>query len=330
MKTNLFTTITIAAALALTSACSKKPESGKDGAPQVLRVGFFPNITHAQGLVGYHETNTKGAEAWFEKRLGVKIEWYQFNAGPIAIESLLGDALDITYVGPNPALNGFTRSEGKDVRVLSGAARGGASLVIHKDSTFATPADFKGKKLASPQLGGTQDIAVRAWLKAGGLNITMTGGDAFVTPTQNPDQLDLFKKKELDGVWTVEPWVSRLELEGNGKILVEQKEVLTTLLVASTKALQSKQELIKKFVAAHEELTKKIVAEPDFAKQAVGAALLKATTRPIPPALLEKAWPRLTFTTTISVEDFAGIQRDAKSVGLLPKEADLGNFFVKP
>lgn len=330
MKTNLFTTIAVAAALALTSGCSKKPEAGKDGAPQVLRVGFFPNITHAQGLIGYHETNTKAAEAFFEKRLGVKVEWYPFNAGPSAIEALIADSIDLTYVGPNPVLNGYTRTKGEDIRVLIGSARGGASLVIQKDSPLATPADFKGKKIASPQLGGTQDVAARAWLKAGGLNITTTGGDANVIPTPNPDQLDLFKRKEIDAAWTVEPWVSRLELEGEGKILLEQKDVLTTLLATKVKTISGKAELLKKFIAAHEELTKKIVAEPDFAKEAVGAALQKATTRPIPKPLLDKAWPRLTFTTTISLEDFSGIQKDAKSVGLLPEEADLGQLFFKP
>ena len=314
---------------ALLTGCSKKPAAG-DAAPTVLRVGFFPNITHAPALVGFNETNTKGADGWFEKRLGVKIEWYAFNAGPSAIEALLAGSIDLAYVGPNPVLNGYTRTKGADIRVLSGAARGGASLVVQKDSPLKTAADFRGKKIATPQLGGTQDVAARAWLAAGGLTIKQGGGDAFVIPTQNPDQLDLFQRKDLDAVWTVEPWVSRLEQEAGGQLLVEQKDVLTTLIATTVKSINTRGELLKKFVAAHEELTKKVATEPDFAKAAVTAALTKATGKPIPAKLLDHAWPRLTFTTEVKLADFSGIQHDAKSVGLLPEEADLGKLFLKP
>ena len=317
------------AATVLLAGCDKKSADNAGGQP-VLRVGFFPNITHAPALVGYHETQTKGAAGWFETRTGAKIEWYPFNAGPSAIEALLTGSIDVTYVGPNPVINGYTRTKGADIRVLSGAARGGAALVVHKDSPLKTPADFRGKKIATPQLGWTQDVAARAWLAAGGLSITQRGGDANVIPTANPDQLDLFRRGDLDAVWTVEPWVSRLEMETGGQILVGQKDVLTTLLAASSKALKTKGELLKKFVAAHEELTAKVAADPAWAKPAVSAALQKATSKAIPAALLDHAWPRLTFTTDVQLADFAGIQRDAKSVGLLPEEADLSKLFAKP
>ncbi len=321
-------TTALAAATALTG-CDKKSADNAGGQP-VLRVGFFPNITHAPALVGYHETQTKGAAGWFESRTGAKIEWYPFNAGPSAIEALLTGSIDVAYVGPNPVINGYTRTKGADIRVLSGAARGGAALVVHKGAPLKTPAGFRGKKIASPQLGGTQDVAARAWLVAGGLAITQRGGDANVIPTANPDQLDLFKRGDLDAVWTVEPWVSRLELEADAEILVEQKEVLTTVVATSNKALTGKADLVKKFVAAHEELTKKVAAEPDWAKTAISAALQKATSKPIPAALLDHAWPRLTFTTSALPADFTAMQKDAKSVGLLPEEADLGKLFAKP
>ena len=315
------------AAAALLSSCTKK-----DAKPDqtVLRVGFFPNITHAQALVGFNDTNTKGAEGWFEKRTGVKIEWVPFNAGPSAIESILAGTIDVTYVGPNPPLNGYIRTKTADIRVLTGSARGGVALVIQPGSGLKTAADFKGKRLATPQLGNTQDIAARAWLKAGGLNITTSGGDAFVVPTANPDQLDLFKRKEIDAVWTVEPWVSRLELEAQAEILLQQDDTFITLIATGVKPLEGKRELIKKFIAAHEELTKKIAAEPDFAKPAVSAALLKATSRPIPETLLNHAWPRLKFTTDLKREDFESAMKDAKSSGLLPETADLTNLFAKP
>jgi len=321
-------TAALAAATVLSGCNKNSPDNA--GGQLVLRVGFFPNITHAPALVGYHETQTKGAQGWFETRTGAKIEWYAFNAGPSAIEALLTGSIDVTYVGPNPVINGYTRTKGADIRVLSGAARGGAALVIHKGSPLKTAADFRGKKIASPQLGGTQDVAARAWLVAGGLNITQRGGDANVIPTANPDQLDLFKRGDLDAVWTVEPWVSRLEMEAEGEVLVEQKEVLTTVVATSNKALTDKAELLKKFVAAHEELTKKVAAEPAWAKPAVAGALQKATSKAIPVALLDHAWPRLTFTTSALPADFTAMQKDAKSVGLVPEEADLGKIFAKP
>ena len=319
---------TLAGAVLLTG-CDKSETLSADGRP-VLRVGFFPNITHAPALVGYHETQTKGAAGWFETRTGAKIEWYPFNAGPSAIEALLTGAIDVTYVGPNPVINGYTRTKGADIRVLSGAARGGAALVVHKDSPLKTPADFRGKKIATPQLGGTQDVAARAWLVAGGLAITQRGGDASVIPTANPDQLDLFKRGDLDAVWTVEPWVSRLEMDAGGQLLVEQKDVLTTLVATSKRALERKAELLKKFTAAHAELTAKVAADPAWAKAAVSAALRKATSKAIPAALLDHAWPRLTFTTEIQLADFLGLQRDAKSAGLLPMDANLSQLFAKP
>ena len=317
------------AAGALLVGCDKGDTVSADGRP-ALRVGFFPNITHAPALVGYHETNMKGAAGWFETRTGAKIEWFPFNAGPSAIEALFTGSIDVTYVGPNPVLNGYTRARGADIRVLTGAARGGAALVIHKRSPLKSPADFRGKKIATPQLGGTQDVAARAWLIAGGLAITQRGGDAFVIPTANPDQLDLFQRGDLDAVWTVEPWVSRLELEAGAQVLIEQKDVLTTLVAASNKALTVKGDLLKKFVAAHGELTKKVAADPAWAKPAVSAALQKATGKAIPAALLDRAWPRLTFTTEVRLADFASIQRDAKSAGLLPMDADLSKLFAKP
>lgn len=317
------------AGLALAVGC-RKSEAPAGTAPPVLRIGFFPNLTHAPALVGLHETATKGAQGWFESRTGAKVEWIPFNAGPSAIEALLAGTVDVTYVGPSPVINGYTRTGGADIRVLTGAARGGAALVVPKDSKATTAKDFKGKKIASPQLGNTQDVAARAWLRAGGLDVRPTGGDAFVVPTANPDQLDLFKRGQLDGVWTVEPWVSRLELDAEGKVLVEETDVLTTLVAASVKTLERKAELTKKFLAAHEELTQKISADATWARPLVNAALAKATTRAVPEPLLNRAWARLKFSTEVKPDDFTGMQREAKAVGLLPREVDLSKLIAKP
>ena len=182
------------------------------GAQTVLRVGAFPNITHPQAMVGKNN-------GWFEKAMGpqVKIEWKSFNAGPSAIEALFAGAIDMTYIGPNPAISGYVRSNGEALRIVAGATSGGAALVVRSDSGIQKPEDFHGKKVASPQMGNTQDVALRAWLKAHGMKSADKGGDVQVIPLANPDQLTLFIKKELDGAWAPEPWATRLIKEGNGR-----------------------------------------------------------------------------------------------------------------
>src|SRR5207249_8096095 len=160
-----------------------------------IRVGHFPNVTHVQALVA-HALSRQG-KGWFEERLGAgtKIDWFVYNAGPSAMEAIFANSIDLTYVGPSPAINAYSKSRGEEIRIVSGAANGGAALVIGKDSSLKTAADFRGKKIATPQLGNTQDVSCRAWLAAGGLKITQLGGEAQVLPTQNADQLALFQQK---------------------------------------------------------------------------------------------------------------------------------------
>src|SRR5216684_3818920 len=164
-----------------------------------IRVGHFPNITHAQGVVA-HALSRQGKD-WFEQRLGpgTKIEWFVYNAGPSAMEAIFASSIDLTYVGPGPALNAYTKSNGQEIRLITGAANGGSGLVVQPDQNLNAAVDFRGKKIATPQLGNTQDISCRAWLSEGGLKITQLGGDAQVIPTQNPDQLGLFKQKKWTG-----------------------------------------------------------------------------------------------------------------------------------
>src|SRR5438876_6571811 len=184
----------------------------------VIRFGHFPNITHAQGLIAH--ALSRQAKGWFEKRLGpnVEIQWFTYNAGPSAMEAIFAGSLDLTYVGQGPALNAYFKSNGEEIRVLADAANGGAALVIKPDGLIKTAADFRGKKIATPQLGNTQDISCRAWLKAQGFKVTLTGGDVIVLPTANPDQLGLFQSGGVDAVWTVEPWVTCLERAATAKV----------------------------------------------------------------------------------------------------------------
>lgn len=299
-------------------------------AQTVLRVGHFPNVTHAQGLVA-HALSRQG-KGWFEQRLGpdVTIQWFVYNAGPSAMEAVLAKSIDLTYVGPNPAINGYAKSRGEEVRVVAGAANGGSALVVQGDSTLKIPADFRGKRIATPQLGNTQDVAARLWLVSGGLHITQMGGDAQVIPTANPDQLLLFKQKQLDGVWTVEPWVSRLETEAGGKVLVEEPEAITTLLIVRRDLLDTRRDLVRKFVAAHEELTDWISKNPVEAQRLVREELAIETRTNISPELIARAWKRIVQTHEVSRAAMANLVANAQAVGFLRDAPDLGRLIEKP
>jgi NitT/TauT family transport system substrate-binding protein len=295
----------------------------------VLRVGYFLNITHAQGVIGSH--GTSGGDGWFEKHLGgdVEVQWFPFNAGPGAMEAIFAGSIDLTYVGPNPALNAYMRSRGDEMRVLAGAAEGGAALVVPGDGRIAKPADFKGRRVGTPQLGNTQDVAARAWLRQQGFRVTMTGGDVLVVPTENPDQLGLFASGKLDAVWTVEPWVSRLLIEGGGRIYLEQPEAITTILVAGAKLLRERPALAEKFRTAHVALTAWLNENPAEARERVRAGLAAETHRELPMPLIEAAWSRLHFTDRIDPAAFDAFVKDAKDVGFLRHAVPLDRFFSR-
>jgi NitT/TauT family transport system substrate-binding protein len=311
-----------------------------------VRVGHFPNLTHAQGVIGHGlsrtahrgERSEPGSIGWFEQRLGpdVEIEWYVYNAGPGAMEALLAGSIDLTYVGPNPALNAYIRSEGDEVRIVAGACSGGAALVVQPDGRIQEDGDFREKKIASPQLGNTQDVAARAWLKSRGLRITQTGGDALVLPTANPDQLTLFQKGDLDAVWTVEPWVTRLELEAGGRVYLEEKELwpetggryVTTHLASSVEFLQDEAELVRRFVEAHVELTVWINAHADEAKQLLNAEIQAETSKGIAPGVLELAWSRIEITYDPVRASLMRCARDAHAAGFLEEDPDLTRIYA--
>ena len=313
--------------LFLGSLMTTAPSSAAAG--DTIRVGHFPNVTHVQGLVAHHLSRT--GRGWFEQRLGpdVKIEWYIYNAGPSAMEAILADSIDLTYVGPSPALNAYTKSNGEEIRIVAAAAAGGAALVVQPDSGLKEPAHFRGKKIATPQLGNTQDIACRAWLSNGGLKITQTGGDAFIIPTPNPDQLTLFKNKKLDAVWTVEPWVSRLERDAGGKVLVEQSKDSITVLVSGVKFLKRKRDLAAKFVRAHRELTDWILSHPDEAKQMVRQELAAETKADVSPDLIAQAWKRIVLSNDPSIDEYRHFVADAQRAGFIRSAPDLSRLIER-
>jgi NitT/TauT family transport system substrate-binding protein len=285
-------------------------------AAEPLRVGFFPNMTHAQALVGKERKI-------FEQKVGEKIDWKAFNAGPSAMEALLAGQLDLVYVGPNPAVNAFMRSKGKSLRIIAGSASGGAALVVPQESTISSARDLKGKKVAAPELGNTQDVALRYWLKGQGL---VPGRDLQVLSIKNPEIFNFFKLRQIAAAWVPEPWLTRLVLEARGRILVDERSLWlggrfpTAVLVARTEFLKENPERVRRFLAGHLEIGEWIVKNPREAKSAINAQLLALTGKPLPIKLLDDAFSRVLLThDPLSAELLISAGR-AGELGYLPKE----------
>jgi len=295
-----------------------------------VRFGHFPNVTHAQGVIAH--AMTRQGKGWFESRLGpgVDIQWFTYNAGPSAMEAMFAGSLDLTYVGQGPALNAYLKSDGTEIRIISGAATGGAALVVRPDEQIKTPADFRGKVIATPQLGNTQDISCRAWLKANGFNITQTGGDVKVLPVANPDQLSMFQQKQVSAVWTVEPWVTRLLRNGGGKVFLEDTEVLTTWLASSVKFLTDHRDLAQKIAKANAELTEWIKAHPEEAQKLLLQELEAETKSKIEPESIAQAWQRIKFTTEVSPQLVAKAVADGKAAGFIKGSTDTSKLIATP
>lgn len=296
----------------------------------VLRVGYFPNITHAQAIIA-RQLAAEG-QGWFEQRLGpdVALQWFAYNAGPSAMEAVFAGSIDLTYVGPSPALNAYIRSQGDEVRIVAGSARGGSALIVQATDGIVKAEDFRGKKVATPQLGNTQDVAARTWLKAQGFKLTQLGGEVYVIPTANADQLSLFQQRKLDAVWTVEPWVSRLLRDADGKVFLEQKDVVTTVLVARAEYLARQPDLVRRFVAAHRELTEWIQQHPQEAQALLQKGLSAEMKREMKAELIAAAWPRLTFSTDINLQSIESLVADARSVSFIRGKVDLSRLLSPP
>lgn len=304
---------------------------GGAATPVTIRVGHFPNVTHAQGLIGQ-------ANGWFAKALGpeVIVDWKIFNAGPAEIEALFAGEIDLGYIGPGPAINAYVKSKGKLPIVIAGASDGGAALVVRADAGIRSVADFHGKRIATPQLGNTQDIALRGWLKDHGLKPTEKGGDVKIMPMANPDQLTLFRLGQIDGAWAPEPWASRLVQEGGGVVFMDEREIwkeltggrfATTLLIAHPKFLDAHPDLGGRWVAAHTELTDWIARHPAEAKVVVNDEIKKETGKALPQAVLDSAWARVAFTADPIEASLSQSIRWAFEQGFLGRERpDLSVF----
>jgi NitT/TauT family transport system substrate-binding protein len=299
---------------------SWKSWASQDGTE--LRLGHFPNLTHAQAVYAR-------ATGEFEKAIGVRIRWVAFNAGPSAIEALFSDAIDITFIGPNPAINGYIKSKGTKFVIIAGAASGGAGLVLRKDSGIQSDKDFNDKIITTPQIGNTQDVAARIWFAEKGYRLREKGGRLSLVALSNPDQLTMFQKRQIHGAWTVEPWVSRLEIEGGGVLFLDEKTLwpqgryTTTQIVCSKEFLARNQTLVKTLLSAHIDVTRRIQSNPAEAGRILNAELKKETGKALKEEVIKNAMKRIEFTWDPIVPSLYQCAEAAHKVGFLRKKPNL-------
>lgn len=319
--------VTLLAVLLFATACGGDGEDAAAADESVtLRLGVFPNITHATGLVGI-------GEGIFAEHLGVnELEVSYFSAGPETIESLFAGAIDATFIGPNPAINAFAQSNGDAIRIVSGSTAGGAFLVTRPDITSVE--QLEGTTLATPQLGNTQDVALRAWLHDNGFETDESGGgDVSIVPQANADTLTAFQAGEIDGAWVPEPWATRLIQEGGGAILVDERELwpegeyVTTHLIVATQLLDEHPDVVQQLLEGVLDATAFVNDEPAEAQAAVNAQIEEATGKPIAGAVLAAAWEHLTFTVDPIASSLQRSASDAIELGLLD-EVELDGIYA--
>ena len=286
--------------------------------PSQVRLGFFPNVTHAPALVGI-------AEGTFTTALGgVALKPFTFDSGTAAAEALLAGSLDLTFIGPNPAINVWAKTKGEAVRIVSGSTAGGAYLVVRPDITSA--ADLKGTRIASPSLGNTQDVAVRAWLQEQGFETTPEGGgDVTIIPQKNSTTLEAFKAGDIDGAWVPEPWATRLIDEGGGTVLVDERDLwantggqfVTTQLLVRTEFLNKHPDTVKAIIEGLADAIDLIGTDPGKAEQDVVDQIGSITGKAPTLELVAKTFANLTFTLDPIAASLQKSADDAIAVDLL-------------
>jgi NitT/TauT family transport system substrate-binding protein len=316
------------AVLAATSlaACGGDDEAGSGGDKAgTIRLGYFPNITHAPALVGVKN-------GLFQQALGdTKLETKTFNAGGDALTALLSGAIDATYIGPNPAINGWAQTHGTGLKIIAGSTSGGAGLVVQPTVTGVQ--DLKGKKVATPQLGNTQDVALRAWLKDQGLTTnTEGGGDVSITPQANSAILQGFAQGSLAGAWVPEPYLSQLVLQSKGKLLVDEKtlwpqgQFVTTQLVVTQTFLKKYPDTVKKLLQGQLKSIDYIASNKADAQAAANAQIASLSGKPLKDNVLTAAFGDMSFTNDpVAASLYTGAQH-AEGVGLL-KSVDLKGIY---
>ncbi|UZX05562.1 ABC transporter substrate-binding protein [Arthrobacter sp. CDRTa11] len=326
----------IAAGAVVASTVSRNTDAAAATPPPTpaaeLKLGYFGNLTHAPALVGLKQ-------GFLAKNLGsTALSTETFNAGPAAIEALNAGAIDAAYIGPNPAINSFVKSKGESVSIIAGAAAGGAQLVVRPEINSA--ADLKGKTLASPQLGGTQDVALRAWLGSQGYKTNVDGsGDVLINPTENAQTLKLFQDGKLDGAWLPEPWASRLVLQAGAKVLVDEKDLWdgsasgkpgefpTTILIVNRTFAAEHPDTVKALLKGHAESVAWLNEAPAAEKTAViNAALQESAGAALPADVIERSLANIVFTVDPLAGTYPKLLKDGVEAGTT-KQADINGLF---
>ncbi|MDS1030241.1 aliphatic sulfonate ABC transporter substrate-binding protein [Bacillota bacterium LX-D] len=323
--------LTLALAGGLAVGCASQGKESKANQPIKVRTAFFPNITHSQALVGK-------AEGKFQQAFGnsATIEWKAFNAGPAEIEALFAGEVDIGYIGPGPAINGYVKSKG-DLQIIAGATDGGAILVSRKDLVIKNIKELSGKKIAVPQFGNTQDLSLRNLLQQNGLQDITKGGTVEIRQAENPDIKTLLDRGEIDAALVPEPWGTRLIKEVGANVVLDYNQVwrngkyTTAVVIARKDFIKQHPDLVEKFLKTHVELTEYINKNPEKAKVAVNAQIDELTQKPLAQEVLDQAFNRLTVTNNPeaeSVYDFANLSFAAGFVKEKPELKDLFNLEI--
>jgi NitT/TauT family transport system substrate-binding protein len=316
-------------ATASTAAAAATGNTTPNSEPITLRLGYFANITHSQPLVGLNN-------GFFQEELGdnVTIEAKTFNAGPSVIEALFAGEIDASFIGPNPAINGYIQSGGEALRIVAGATSGGALFVVDPDSGITQSEDLNGKKIATPQLGNTQDVALRAWLIDQGLGAKESGGKVNVKPIANSDTLALFQQGSLDGAWVPEPWGTRLIQEAGAKVFLNESELwpdgkyVTTHLIVSTDFLEKRPDVVEGLVRATVKTTEWINDNPEEAKTLVNSQIEKISGAALPKAVIDAAWENIEITYDPIASSLVKSAEDAFELGYLEEEPDLDGIYA--
>jgi NitT/TauT family transport system substrate-binding protein len=319
--------LVVAGSALLLAGCRPSASNPTPG-EMTLRVGFFPNVTHSQALIGL-------ARGDFQRALGpnVTIKPVQFNAGPSAIEALFAGEIDMTYIGPNPAINGYVQSKGEALRIISGATSGGAGFVVRPEAGIHTPADLHGKRLATPQLGNTQDVALRNYLVANGLDTVDRGGDVEVVPTENSQILSLFQLGQIDGAWVPEPWASRLIVEGGGQLFLDERDLwpggdfVTAHIIATPALIRQHPEIVRQWLGAHVDITQWETEHPQEAQTLLNTEIERLTGKKLDPQVLAQAWSRLKPTWDPVSSSLIASAKAAYTAGFLKEEPDLSGIY---
>lgn len=314
--------------LALMLAACGSNSSSSSGGKITVNLGYFPNLTHAAALVGI-------ARGTFQQALGsnVTLKLQTFNAGPAEVEALFAGDIDIGFMGPSPAVNAYIKSHGDALRIIAGASSGGVLFVVRPGAHIMTAADLANKKFATPQLGGTQDVALRYYLQQHGLKTTEQGGNVQIIPTANSTIVTLFKQGKIDGAWVPEPYATRLVAEDGGQVFLDERtlwpneQFSTTLIVARTAFLNQHSDLVTKFLQADVATVQYIQDNQSAALNLVNQQIKAVTGQSTPAQELTLAFSHMTVTYDPLTDTIVQQADRAYALGFLTSQPSLGGIY---